>query len=92
MKRYEPSTPRTAFGLAAVALTVLTISLGVVLPSIGNDNRDDAQLAVTTPVGTPGAAAVDVRYIEPVDVVAYRTREVTSAQIRSVQQRRKEQG
>ena len=32
MNSYQPSTPRTAFGLLAVALTAVTFSLSVVAP------------------------------------------------------------
>ena len=32
MKSYQPSTPRTAFGFLAAALTVVTFSLSVVAP------------------------------------------------------------
>ena len=33
MSRYEPSMPRTSFGLAAIALTVATFALTVMLPA-----------------------------------------------------------
>ena len=33
MKRYEPSTPRAALGLSAVAMTAITLGVLVVLPA-----------------------------------------------------------
>ena len=33
MNRYEPSIPRAAFGIVAVAMTAITISLAVVVPA-----------------------------------------------------------
>ena len=33
MHRYEPSTPRVAFGIAAVAMTAITIGVLVVMPA-----------------------------------------------------------
>jgi hypothetical protein len=33
MNRYPSSTPRTAFGITAIALTALTIGLAVVVPA-----------------------------------------------------------
>ena len=33
MNRYEPSTPRTAFGAIACALTLVTFALAVVAPA-----------------------------------------------------------
>ena len=86
MKSYEPSTPRTAIGIIAVALTVLTIGLGVVLPAMVSGESDNLDLGVTAayatvPSETPAASTV--RYIEPIEVVVYRTREMTSIQNRS---------
>jgi hypothetical protein len=33
MRHYEPSTPRVAFGLAAAAMTALTLSAFVLVPA-----------------------------------------------------------
>jgi hypothetical protein len=33
MNRYQPSTPRTPFGIAAAVLTAMTIGIAVVLPA-----------------------------------------------------------
>lgn len=34
MKRYEPGTPRVAFGIIAVVVTAVTLGLFVVLPAM----------------------------------------------------------
>ncbi len=47
MKRYEPSTPRAALGLAAVAMTAITVGALVVLPAkIESGSVDPYTLAV----------------------------------------------
>ena len=33
MNRYQPKAPRAAFGIAAIAMTVLTLGLAVVVPA-----------------------------------------------------------
>ena len=57
MKNYEPSTPRTAFGAIACALTVVTFALAVVAPATlvaqGQASQIAAQKAVA-PVGSQG--------------------------------------
>ena len=67
MKRYETHTPRVAFGIAAVAMTAITIGVSVVMPAkMDSDSREPRILAtakVTTPASTgvvTGSASVDV--------------------------------
>ena len=89
MKSYEPSTPRAAFGLIAVALTALTIGLAVVLPGGVGHNADDMDLAATATYAAAAnaASAVAVRHLDPIEVVVYRSRELTSNQSRAVTRR-----
>jgi hypothetical protein len=48
MKRYEPSTPRAALGLSAVAMTAITVGAMVVLPAkIESGSVHPYTLAVT---------------------------------------------
>ena len=67
MKRYEPQTPRTAFALAAVVMTLATAAVMVVAPSLQSDADRDAILAR---VHAPATAVT----IHParVDVIAMR--------------------
>lgn len=89
MKHYEPSTPRAAIGLTAVALTALTIGLAVVLPAGISRNSDNTDLAATAAYAAAAseASAGAVRYIEPVEVIVYRSRELTSNQGRAATRR-----
>jgi len=82
MKNYEPSTPRTTLGLIAVALTALTIGLTVVLPAGVSRDIDNTDLAAAAAYSAAAneASALAVRYIEPVEVIGYRSRELTSNQ------------
>ena len=67
MNRYETSIPRVACGIAAVAMTAITIGVSVVMPAkMDSDNREPRMLAgskVTTPASTgvvTGSASIDV--------------------------------
>jgi len=90
MKNYEPSTPRTALGLIAMTLTALTIGVGVVLPAgSARDTATEPAIVATMPAGT---GAVELRYIDPVEVIAYRSPRLSSAQDGSAAPRRDRQG
>ena len=70
MNRYETAVPRVALGIAAVAMTAITIAIAVVMPakmdSGGSEPRVLAALKVTTPASTSPATVTSV------DVVAAR--------------------
>ena len=70
MTHYEPSIPRVALGIAAVAMTAITLGVSVVMPakmdSGGSEPRVLAALKVTTPASTSPATVTSV------DVVAAR--------------------
>jgi hypothetical protein len=74
MKRYEMKLPRTAFGLAAAALTALTIGVAVVWPA--NAEADRASAATLTAAGQnpPILATIvsDAPHVDRIDVVAVR--------------------
>lgn len=93
MKNYEPSTPRTALGLIAMTLTALTIGVGVVLPAgSARDTATEPAIVATMPAGSDAAGAVELRYIDPVEVIAYRSPRLSSAQDGSAAPRRDRQG
>ena len=50
MKQYKPSTPRTAFAIAALVMSTLTFSLVVVLPATISSGNSDARAEATTKV------------------------------------------
>jgi hypothetical protein len=69
VNEYQPSTPRTAFGAIAFALTIVTFGLFVAGPAAlaANGSRDTIGSQVA------GEIAVDaVRTLSTVDVVALR--------------------
>lgn len=46
--RYQPSTPRLLFGVAAFAMTALTVGASVVVPATMDGGVDGITLAATT--------------------------------------------
>ena len=70
MKRYEPSAPRAALGLTAVAMAVITMGALVVLPAqLGSVNAQTYTLAEKSATEAPvGIAAAPARVAAgPVD-------------------------
>ena len=55
MNRYQTLIPRVAFGIAAVAMTAITIDVSVVMPAkMDSDSHEPPKLAalkVTAPLG-----------------------------------------
>lgn len=86
MKSYKAKTPRAMLGVAAIALTAVTLALGVALPvATGPGERalgsaPGADTNSTARAGAVDAVAPAMRYIEPIEVVAVRERNVSSAQ------------
>ena len=80
MKRYELSAPRTAFALAAVALTAMTLTLSVYVPARADMNA----------VPTETVIADAPTRVERIDVVAIRQSAVASTQGRTVRRKQQE--
>ena len=83
MNRFEPSIPRAAFGIAAIAMTAITIGMAVLLPSrMEPGDREPGRLAASEAV----LPAPTVVVINParIEVVGVRGRELVSAQVRDV--------
>ena len=81
MKRYETSTPRVAFGIAAVAMTALTFGMSVVAPlGASSGSREIGTLAAGSAVAP---AAIEVA-ITParIDVVAEREQKTVFGVVR----------
>lgn len=82
MNRYEPSSFRPAFGVAAAALSAVTLAMAVVLPVGLGGACEEATLASRAPAATRVAiipARIDVVaqpvravVLEPVNVVGQR--------------------
>jgi hypothetical protein len=60
MNRYETTNPRAAFGLAAVAMTLITIAMMVVAPATlesgGDATRSLASRTAVSPAGVDAAS------------------------------------
>jgi hypothetical protein len=70
MKSYENSVPRLAFGIAAVAMTAITIGVAIVMPAgMETDSQGPAMLAASKVIPS---ASTDVLTIASIDVVAVR--------------------
>jgi hypothetical protein len=89
MNGYKPNTPRTAFGLAAVALTAITMGVFVVAPatfdSVGD--HDVTSLVASSANAATSAAKPEVLYT--IDVVATRA---PAIEARNSMPRHKQQG
>ena len=77
MNRYDMRTPRTAFGLAAAVLTVLTLGLAVVLPVMTANSGPEAMTEARN------ATAPTVVTIEPshIEIVGVREQKVASTRV-----------
>ena len=73
MNRYEPSTPRAAFAIAAIALTAMTLGLSVIIPA-----RLDTFNIVAPPTFVDADAPTRV---ERIDVIAIREPKVASVRV-----------
>jgi hypothetical protein len=69
MNRYQTLIPRVAFGIAAVAMTAITIGVSVVMPAkIDSDSAEPRMLEALTV--TAPASTGEVTGSESIDVVA----------------------
>ena len=69
MNRYEPLIPRVAFGIAAVAMTAITIGVSVLMPTkMDSDSREPRMLEALTVIAP--ASTGDVTGSASIDVVA----------------------
>jgi hypothetical protein len=79
MNRYQPSIPRTLIGLAAFALSALTIAATVVLPAkMGSANADAGIVAYARGPAALTAIAPDFRM--RLEVVGVRETDVSAVE------------
>ena len=81
MNRYEPSTPRTTFGVIACALTIVTFGLLVAGPASLVVPGEGSVYRAAHEVSAPGA----IRTLPPVYVFAKREGNVQPVHARVVQ-------
>ena len=69
MNRYEPLIARVAFGIAAVAMTAITIAVSVIMPAKMDSGSPEPRMLEALTVTAP-ASTGDVTGSESIDVVA----------------------
>jgi hypothetical protein len=77
MNRYEMKTPRTALGIAAVAMAVLTLGAAVVLPAMTGSGGQDV-LAAAKITAPPTEVAINPAHVE---IVGVREQTIASAKV-----------
>jgi len=88
MNRYKTRIPRVALGLAAVAMTAITIGVSVVMPSrLDSDSREPRLLEPLTV--TAPASAGEVTGSESIHVVAVQEAGLSAVPCPSSQPNRK---
>jgi len=69
MNRYQTLIPRVAFGIAAVAMTAITMGVSVIMPAKMDSDSPEPRMLDALTVTAP-ASTGDVTGSESVDVVA----------------------
>ena len=69
MNRYEPLIPRVPFGIAAVAMTAITIGVSVIMPAKMDSDSPEPRMLAALKVTAP-ASTGDVAGSESIDIVA----------------------
>ena len=94
MDRYQPSTPRVTFGIAAAAMTVITFALLVLVPSTMDSMSDEVGTVAASTVAAPAKAevALSPTRFHVINVVATREPNTSSVRARSPQPKRRQQG
>jgi hypothetical protein len=75
MNRYELPTYRPAFGIAAAAMTALTMAIAVVLPATLAGAGDETTLAATRP---PMTAPLRLEIVAPRNTASGDTRQTNA--------------
>lgn len=91
MNRFQSSTPRAAFGIAAVAMTVVTFGLLVVVPATIESGSEDVRTQTSAKLVTPAATAV-VMSPTRIDVLDVREMEWASAPVNNIRPKHKQAG
>ncbi len=68
MQRYQPAAPRVLAGFAALAMTIVTLSLAVLAPSTTRLDQQDVSAAAPEDHAYSNAGPL----VTSIDVVAYR--------------------
>jgi hypothetical protein len=94
MNRYQISSPRKVFAIAAVAMTAITIALSVVGPAKMQSDTRDLRALTTSKAMTPAPADVAASplqvYVVGVREPGVREPELVSAHVRNPPPKRKQ--
>ena len=91
MNRYEPSIPRVAFSIAAVAMTAITIGVSVVIPAKMDSGSREPRMLAASKVDLPACTGV-VAGSASIDVVAVHERGLATVPCTSSKPNRKPEG
>jgi len=95
MNRYQPSTPRVTFGIAAAAMTVITFALLVIVPTTMDSMGDEVGTVVAASTGAAPAKAevalIPTRF-HVINVIAIREPNTSSVPVPSARPKGKQQG
>ena len=94
MNRYQPSTPRVTFGIAAAAMTVSTFALLVIVPTTMDSMGDElAPVAASTVVKpTPAVVVLSPTRFHVINVIAVREPNTSSVPPRNARPKGRQQG
>jgi hypothetical protein len=91
MNRFQSATPRVALGIAAVAMTVVTFCLLVVVPATIDSGGENVPTQAAAKLVTPAATEVAIIPTR-IDVLGVRKTEMASAPVSNVRPKRKQAG
>ena len=80
MNHYEPSIPRVALGIAAVAMTAITIAASAILPAQMDSSRREPRTFAASNAVTP--ASIGLAAVTRINVVAARQPESSMVAMR----------
>jgi hypothetical protein len=80
VNRFQPSTPRVALGITAVAMTVISFGLLIIVPATIDSGKEDVCAQTAAKVVTPAAPEVAIIPMR-IDVIGVREIEVASAPV-----------
>ena len=60
MNRYQPSTPRAAFGIVAIVMTALTLGVGVFLPATLSPSMQQGGTVAAARFAAPASTEVAI--------------------------------
>lgn len=89
MKRYQISSPRKTFAIAALAMTSVTMGLSVVAPAAMQPGARDVRMREAPTAMTSASMDVMARPLH-IDVIGVREPEFVSAQVRNGPSKRKQ--